>query len=149
MKKILLIVMVALLAAGPVLAEKKSDEDVLRELKELHWPLAYAEQDTELLDSILAEEFRMIDAAGNWSDKAGELAWIQANKAEYHSFVFKIKHLEIFDEKTAVIAGTGHITGAPSPEGPLNFTYESSNMLIKRDGRWQAVFSHVSGIKEE
>lgn len=149
MKRILLMLAAVALVALPAAAEKKSDEDVLREIKEVHWPLAYAEQDTELLDQILAEEFQMIDARGNWSDKAGEMEWVRNNKPTYASFVFKIKRLEIFDKKTAVIAGTGIVKGAPGPDGPQNFTYESSNVLIKRDGRWQAILSHVSGIKEE
>jgi hypothetical protein len=149
MKKILLMVIIALLTVSPAAAEKKSDEDVLREIKEVHWPMAYAEQNTQLLDSILADEFQMIDAAGNYSDKAGELEWVRNNKPTYSSFIFKIKRLEIFDKKTAVIAGTGIVKGAPGPNGPQDFTYESSNVLIKRDGRWQAILSHVSGIKEE
>lgn len=149
MKRILMMTLVAILVAGPALAEKKPDEDVLREIKEVHWPMAYAEQDTELLDRILADEFQMIDAAGNWSDKAGEMEWVRNNKPSYDSFAFKIKRLEIFDKKTAVIAGTGIVKGAPGPDGPMDFTYESSNVLIKRDGRWQAILSHVSGIVEE
>lgn len=149
MKRILLSLAVLAIMAAPAAAEKKSDEDVLREIKEVHWPLAYAEQDTELLDRILADEFQMIDASGNWSDKAGEMAWIRDHKPEYRSFVFQIKRLEIFDGDTAVIAGTGVVKGAPGPDGPMDFTYESSNVLIKRDGRWQAVLSHVSGIQPE
>ena len=78
-----------------------------------------------------------------------ELEWVRNNKPVYSSFVFKIKRLEIFDKKTAVIAGTGIVKGAPGPDGPMDFTYESSNVLIKRDGRWQAILSHVSGIVEE
>ena len=149
MKQIVSILLVAAVAAGPALAEKKSDEEILRHLKEVEWPLAYAEQDAELLDRILADEFQMIDAAGNWSDKAGELEWVRKNKPTYDSFAFRIKRLEIFDKDTAVIAGTGIVKGAPGPDGPMNFTYESSNVLIKRDGRWQAILSHVSGITEE
>jgi len=129
-------------------AEKRSDEEILREIKEVKWPLAYAEQDVDLLDSILADEFQMIDAEGAWSDKAGELAWVRDHKPSYRSFTFEIKRLEIFGGDTAVIAGTGRVEGA-GEDGATNFTYQSSNVLIKRDGRWQAILSHVSGVKEE
>ena len=53
------------------------DEKTLRYLKEVEWPKAYREQDVDLLDHILAEEFQMIDASGEWSDKARELEWIK------------------------------------------------------------------------
>jgi hypothetical protein len=95
MKTIILILLAVVLAAGSVRAERKSDEDVLRKIKEVHWPLAYAEHDN------------------------------------------------------AVIAGTGVVKGAPGPDGPHDFTYESSNVMIKRDKRWQAVLSHVSGVEPQ
>jgi hypothetical protein len=39
----------------------------------VEWPRAYREQDVALLDRILADEFQMIDADGNWSTKAEEI----------------------------------------------------------------------------
>jgi hypothetical protein len=39
----------------------------------------------------------------------------------------------------AIVDGTGLADG---------YTYRSSNVLIKADGRWQAVASHVSGFAE-
>ena len=56
------------------------DEAVLRNLKEVLWPRAYAEQDVRLLDSILAPEFRKIDAEGRWSTKNDELEFVRTNK---------------------------------------------------------------------
>ncbi|MEQ9422920.1 MAG: hypothetical protein RJQ09_00785 [Cyclobacteriaceae bacterium] len=53
----------------PSLAISQSDIEVLRYLKEVQWPKAYKEQDTVLLSSILADEFQMITADGEWSTK--------------------------------------------------------------------------------
>ena len=44
----------------------KGDEAKLIHLKKVQWPEAYREQDTVLLNSLLAKEFQMIDAKGNW-----------------------------------------------------------------------------------
>jgi hypothetical protein len=44
------------------------------------------------------------------------------------------------------VAGTGVVTTADD-DGPFVFEYQSSNVLIKRNGAWKAVASHVSGIK--
>ena len=125
----------------------KSDMETLRYLKEVEWPRAYKEQDTVLLDRILAEEFQLIDDSGGWTTKQDELAYIKKNKPSYDSFEFEIKRLEIFENMTAVISGVGHIR-TKTDEGEKYATYHSSNILIKRDGNWKAINSHVSGYKE-
>ena len=123
------------------------DEMTLRHLKEVLWPKAYREQDTTLLDQILAAEFQMIDAQGNWSRKADELAYIKAHKPGYDSFWYDIKRLEVFENGTAIISGIGHIHSS-GDDGPYQTEYHSSNVLIKRGKQWKAVSSHVSGIKQ-
>ncbi len=122
-----------------------SDEDLkaLRYLKEVEWPQAYRESDTLLLNRILGDDFQMIDAAGNWSDKAGELKWIKENNYAPDSFNYEIKRLETLENGTALICGTGHIFNDST-----HTIYQSSNILIKREGVWKAVASHVSGIKQ-
>ena len=122
------------------------DREKLTTLKEVLWPKAYREQDTILLDQILADEFQLIDADGNWSDKKFELDYIKKNKPSYDSFRFEIKRLDIFENGTAIVAGTGHIEGNDE-NGPYKMIYQSSNVLIKRQGEWKAIGSHVSGIK--
>jgi hypothetical protein len=124
------------------------DRDKLTHLKEVLWPKAYREQDTALLNTILADEFQMIDDGGEWSNKKLELDYIKKNKPSYDSFRFEITRLDIFENGTAVVAGTGHVKGSDE-KGPYYMQYQSSNILIKRQGNWKAVSSHVSGIKME
>jgi ketosteroid isomerase-like protein len=121
------------------------DREKLTQLKEVYWPQAYREQDTVLLDRILADEFQMIDAEGAWSTKKFELDYISKNKPTYDSFRFEIKRLDVFENGTAVVAGTGHISGT-GDDGPYKMIYQSSNILIKRKGEWKAISSHVSGV---
>ncbi len=118
------------------------DESTLRYLKEVEWPKAYAEQDTVLLDRILGDDFQMIDQSGNWYKKAYELAWIKKNATRNDSFRYEIKRLDILDNGTAMICGTGHIYN-----DTIYSIYQSSNVLVKRNGTWKAVLSHVSGVK--
>lgn len=124
----------------------EADKKVLRHMKEVDWPKAYREQDTKLLDRILAAEFQMIDNAGEWSNKAKEMEYIKANRPSYDSFRFEINRLDVFENGTAIVAGTGHIEGNDR-DGAYRMTYQSSNVLIKRGGLWKAVASHVSGIR--
>lgn len=146
-KLFLLAVMVSVtvpgFADGPV-----DDEASLREIKEVLWPKAYFEQDTELLDRILADEFKMIDGSGTWSTKADEIEWVANNKPSYDSLVFEIQRLEIFDGDTSIVAGTGTVRGSDE-DGPYVANYQSTNVLVKQDGRWRAVASHVSGYRKK
>ena len=119
-----------------------SDREILRHLKEVEWPKAYAEQDTILLDRILGEDFKMIDQSGNWYSKKDELEWIKNNATQNDSFLYEIKRFEIMNNGTALICGTGHII-----KDSLKSIYQSSNVLVKREGIWKAVLSHVSGVK--
>ena len=123
--------------------EVNSNEmEMLRNLKEVEWPKAYREQDTLLLDRILGEDFKLIDQEGNWYSKKDELDWIKGNATSYDSFFYEIKRLEILENGTAVICGTGHIFN-----DSVKSIYQSSNILIKRDEKWKAILSHVSGVK--
>lgn len=125
----------------PTISEE--DKTVLTYLKEVEWPKAYAEQDTILLDRILGEDFKMIDQSGNWYTKRDELDWITDNATKHDSFRYEIKRLDVLDNGTAIVCGTGHIIN-----DDVKSIYQSSNVLIKREGKWKAVLSHVSGVKE-
>lgn len=124
----------------PVVSEQ--DKETLTYLKEVEWPKAYAEQDTILLDSILGEDFIMIDQDGNWYSKQDELDWIKEHEFAVDTFWYEIKSLKIYKNGTAIICGTGHIS-----QDTINSIYESSNVLVKEGGLWKAVLSHVSGTK--
>ena len=125
---------------------RSQDEAALRQLKEVLWPRAYFTQDVELLDSILAPEFRKVDAEGNWSTKSDELEYVRKTKPRYDSLVFTIKRLDVLENGTAIVAGEGTVR-SKGPDGPVVTKYQSTNVLIKRDGKWKAVASHVSGVK--
>jgi len=117
---------------------------MLRHIKEVEWPRAYREQDTVLLDKILADEFKMIGSDGEYSDKAHQIQYIKTHKPNYISFKFQIRRLEIFENGTAVVSGTSTIR-RKDEKGEYDLIYQSSNVLIKRNGVWKAISSHTSG----
>lgn len=120
----------------------EEEKEALRYLKEVEWPQAYREQDTILLDRILGEDFQMVGADGTWSDKAGQMERIKAAPMDNDHFEFEIKRLDIDQNGTAIVAGTGHVI-----KDGQKMIYQSSNVLIKRGDKWKAVLSHVSGIE--
>ncbi len=117
-----------------------SDEDALRHLKTVLWPQAYRTQDTALLGQILHPTFEMIDNEGRRSDRKSEIEFVSKHAWEPSNFSYTIERLEIYDSKFAVVDGTGATD---------TYQYKSSNYLIKENGRWQAIGSHVSGYKEK
>lgn len=123
---------------------REKDRATLRHLKEVEWPKAYREQDTVLLDRILAEEFQLISSDGRPYSKRDEIEYIKKNKPTYISFQFKIERLDIFENNTAVVSGTGTVRDQDK-DGLYNFIYQSTNVLVKRKGQWKAISSHTSG----
>ena len=117
----------------PVIAQA-DDYETLRHFKTVLWPQAYRTQDVELLDRLLHDSFEMFDGDGNRSTKAEELESIRVNRWDPGSFEYRIERLQIYQEAFAVIAGTGIAE---------NYTYKSSNFLVKEDGVWRAIASHV------
>jgi len=143
---------IAIPAAKEVHAQKKpadnaTEEEKLRYFKKVLWKKAYWDQDTKLLDRLLAKEFQFCRPDGSVSTKDDELEFIRKNKPSYDSFVYTIKRLDIFENGTAIISGSGHVKGK-DVKGKYEYTYISSNVLIKRHGKWKAVGSHVSGYKK-
>ena len=124
------------------------DEATLREFKTVLWPKAYGEQDTVLLDQLLHEDFQMIDDNGDLYTKADEQEYIANYGPSYDEFDYEITRLDIFDNGTAVISGTGTMKGVEGGEAYIT-KYKSSNVLVKINGEWKAISSHVSGVKEE
>ena len=122
----------------PVIAQA-DDYETLRHFKTVLWPQAYRTQDVELLDRLLHDSFEMFDGDGNRSTKAEELESIRVNRWDPGSFEYRIERLQIYQDAFAVIAGTGIAE---------NYTYKSSNFLVKEDGVWRAIASHVSGRKQ-
>ncbi len=122
------------------------DKEFLRHLKQIEWPRAYREQNVELLDRILAPEFERIGFDGERSSKQEELERVRTTRPSYDSFTFDITRLDVFPNGTAVISGIGTVKGRDA-EGAYTMTYSSSNVLVKRDGQWRAISSHVSGRK--
>ena len=129
--------LLALSIAAPYAAA--DDYDTLRHFKTVLWPTAYRNQDTELLDRLLHDTFEMIDGEGNRSTKAKEIEFIANNPWDPGEFEYRIERLQIYQGRFAVIDGTGVAE---------RYTYKSSNFLIKEDGEWRAIASHVSGRKD-
>jgi hypothetical protein len=116
------------------------DEQEMRHIKTVLWPQAYLTRDAELLDIFLHDSFEVINDAGERSSKQDALEYIRNDTWNPGNFKYRIDRLEIFNDSFAIVSGTGMAD---------SYTYKSSNALIKENGRWRAVSSHVSGVKSK
>ena len=114
------------------------DEATLRHFKTVLWPTAYRTQDVELLDRLLHDSFELIKVDGTRSSKRDELEYIKNNKWNPAEFQYRIDRLDIYSDSFAIVSGAGIAA---------TYRYKSSNVLIKEEGRWRAVASHVSGFE--
>lgn len=139
--KAIILMSLSLLISTKVFAEQLSDEeDHLRHLKTVLWPQAYRTQDVNLLDQILDDSFEMIGADGTRSNKEAELRFVADNKWNPSGFKYIVQRVSIYDHRFAIIDGHGDSD---------TYSYASSNVLIKRNGKWKAIASHVSGFMEK
>lgn len=114
------------------------DLERLKEIKLKLWPQAYRTQDATLLGSILHPSFELIGNDGKISTREDELKYVENNPWNPEEFTYTIDRLEIFDKTFAIITGRG---------STQTYRYTSSNYFIKKDERWQAISSHVSGFE--
>lgn len=126
--------------ANQAKANPDLDKAQLKHLKLTLWPQAYRTQDAKLLGQILHPQFQMIDANGQTSTRQEELQYVANNPWTAVNFQYHIERLEVFDGRTAMVSGRGETDA---------YQYHSSNVLIKQDGRWQAIASHVSGFQHK
>lgn len=142
---LLIVCLLCLVATSSATDRASDDEAALRHIKLELWPRAYREQDVTLLDQILDDRFQMIDGEGRPSSKADELAWVAAHAPGYDRFDYAIERLDVFAGGSAIVAGRGTVSGLRDGQR-WSHVYRSTNVLIKRDGRWVAVASHVSTV---
>lgn len=148
MLRVLCVLAVALTTVAAHAAGGSSDEATLRKFKTEDWPRAYREQNVELLGRMLADTFQVVDGDGNWSTKREEIEWLAKNQWKNDGFVYTIKRLDIFGGDTAIVAGEGRVT-FKTGDKPRIDVYQSTNVLVKENGAWRAVASHISGGKSE
>ena len=146
MQKLAIATFAVLALAGGARAQS-ADEAFIRKFKTEDWPRAYRTQDTALLDRMLADSFVVVDDQGGWSTKAQEIADLKRTPWKNDGFTFTIRRLDIYGGDTAIVSGEGLVRY--EGEKPRQVRYQSSNVLVKQDGTWRAVASHVSGVKEE
>ena len=118
-------------------------EDEVRRV-ESEWGVAFERKDMATLDRLMADEYILTDPLGNVRSKAESLAAIETNQINFES-------TESDDVKVRINGDTAVVTGRSTFRGrykgwSMSGRYQYTDVLVKRDGAWQAVGSHITAL---
>jgi ketosteroid isomerase-like protein len=129
-------------------AADPSSEEQLRGLVR-NWDSAYVRQDTKMLSSILADDYEMIDAAGQFLSRTDYII-NAANAAAYmpegESGASTGLLVRLYGD-TAVVTGRSRMKGVPrnqrdTEDEEVVFT----DLFVKNGEQWRAVATHATRV---
>ena len=120
-----------------------SDEDEVRRI-EYQWGVAFERKDLTTLDQLMADEYILTDPLGHVRSKAESLAVIETNEVHFESS-------QSDDVKVRISGDTAVVTGRSTFRGrykgwSMSGRYQYTDVLVKRQGVWQAVGSHITAL---
>lgn len=132
-----------LLASAAALAAPAATEQQLKDA-ETAWSQAYVKGDIASLDKLLAAEYLFADQDGKTFTRAEDIASVKSGE-------FKMTSFKIDDLKIHVCSDFATVTGlnefvATDSGKDASCKCRFTDVFVKRDGRWQAVASHVSKL---
>jgi len=147
MKRILLLIFLVLsatFAPNSLLADKsKNAEETIQKLEQ-EWGDALVKRDQAVIDRIASEDWVLTDPEGNLVPKAKADADVKSGTTTFESFHLDDLKVKVFG-KTAIAYGLE--TEKSKYQGKdTSGQYRFTDVFIKRDGRWQAISTHVSRV---
>ena len=148
MKKVFSIASLCVLALSLAAAQgtsKTSTEDQIKQ-NEQNWAQATVKEGAAAVDKYEADDILDTDPGGRVTDKAQD-------KADLSSGDLKFQSIEVSDIKVhvygnvAVAAGTSVIKGTYKGQD-IGGKYRFTDTWVKRGGKWQAVASQATKIKQ-
>ena len=149
MKRILSIIAflctVTLIVVGQTSTSPNPDEDSVRKIED-EFAAAYGRNDADALDRLWAADYTFVNLAGQVLTKAQRLAMLRSGE-------LKIEGYSRDEENIRVYGTTAVVTYRSTVKAQRNGTDISSQrrvitVLVKRDGRWQAVAQHSTAIAQ-
>jgi hypothetical protein len=117
----------------------ETNDEVARFLTDMErqWLQANMTHDPSILETILADDYRIMHPTGRFSTKSEEIAQIKSSKCKVESDHLDDAKVRVFGDaavfygwETFVVKCTDKVNTG---------TYFWSDVWLKRDGRWQAV----------
>jgi|SRR5437773_9278320 len=139
------VVAVCLSLARAMAAEEKAgnDEQIIKQLEQ-EWADALLKRDQAAIDRIRSADWVLTDTEGALIAKAQADADLKSGTVKFESI--KLDELKVrVDGDTAVVHGLE--TRKSSYKGKdTSGQYRFTDVFVKRNGRWQAVATHVTRV---
>lgn len=110
------------------------------------WVQAYLNHDLAALESILADDWTYSPADGSFKTRAQVVEEFRVDTMKYETIAPNNVQVRVYGN-VAVVTGDEVIKGSDGAM-QLNSHIRFTDVLVKRDDRWQAVASHESNIPE-
>jgi ketosteroid isomerase-like protein len=120
-----------------------SAEDEVKQV-EYEWGDAFERRDMATLDRLMSDEYILTDPLGNVRSKAESLAALKTNEIHFESTRSDNVNVLIYGD-TAVVTGRSTFKGRYKG-WPMGGRYQYTDVLVKREGCWQAVSSHITAL---
>jgi RNA polymerase sigma factor (sigma-70 family) len=117
------------------------DEELDVVMLERAWVDAIPRRDGTLVNRIMADDFEGIDPVGNVFTKSTYISDLRRG-------VFSSQPIELDEIKTRVYGDTAVVTSRIKISG-YSTRGRMTNVYVKRQGRWQCVASHASGLSRD
>jgi len=121
---------------------QQSDSVIIKQLNS-KWLNAIVEQDTAALSSVLADDFILVNPAGNKQSKADNLANVLQPNTKVTAVNIDKAEVRILNETVGILsAWTTFIIDTDSKKITGHNCYQ--DVYMKRNNKWQAVSAHVT-----
>jgi ketosteroid isomerase-like protein len=111
------------------------------------WADALVKRDQAVLDRIEAPDWMLTDPSGTLQTKAQADTTLKSGDHTFESFKIDELKVRVYGD-TAVVHGLE--TEKSNHKGKdTSGQYRFTNVFVKRDGRWQAIATHVSRVVKE
>ena len=134
------------LATGARSDQMSQDEIAIREVlaAEAAWAAAYRTLDLAALESMMADEYAIIQPGGAVVDKAATLASLRSDQRHWQVAASDDLHVQVYGD-TAVVRGRWIGKGV-NHSVPFDYQARYFCVWVKRAGRWQMVADQSTEI---
>jgi ketosteroid isomerase-like protein len=137
---------VPLFAGGFSLAQKHESRHEIDQLED-EWRTATLSGDVKTMDSLLADDYMAITAAGTLQSRDETLANLRSGRLHFTSLTITDRKVRFYGT-TAVVTSLATIE-ATNPDGPVTGDYRYTHVYV-RDARgvWKIVSFEASHVRE-
>ena len=140
---------VSLIVVGQTIERKESvassaEEEAVRKVED-EFASAYGRNDADTLDRLWAPDYTFVNPGGQAMTKAKRLAMIRSGELKIESYTRDEENIRIYGN-TAVVTYRSHVKAERNGQD-IGSDRRVITVLVKRDGRWQAVAQQSTTIK--